>query len=311
MNYTLIIPHRNSSILLERLLKSVGIHDGFQTIVVDDNSTPEEFVSLARLQRRFSFELYKNEGKYAGGARNTGTKYAKGKWLIYADADDYFADGLWHLLESLHGSEADVVFFNVSSVVSETGAKANRDHHIKWLFKKWADTKDENYFRCMYLVPWGKVYSRLFVEKHNIRFDETIAGNDMMFAVRCGVEAKRISVIDEVFYVCTVSAGSITTVVSRDRHEAKFQATLSTNDYLRDNGLSKYQVSVLFFIAKSFQFGNAYFLHIIKECIKHRSNLLIGTSKILHYRQVLEDRQNPQFSKKKNDTEKYYKPCTK
>lgn len=299
MNYTLIIPHRNSSILLERLLKSVGAHDGLQIIVVDDNSTHEEVASLVQLQINYGFELHSNEGKYAGGARNTGTKLAKGKWLIYADADDYFVDGFWELLDKHYDCEVDVVFFNVCSFVSDTGDKANRDHHIRWLFKKWAETKDENYFRCMYLVPWGKVYSRKFVEKHNIRFDETIAGNDMKFAVRCGVEADRISIVDEVFYVCTVSAGSITTVVSKDRHEAKFQATLSTNDYLRDNGMSKYQVSVLYFIAKSFQFGYEYFLHVIKECIKHRSNFFVGISKIRHYRKVLEDRQNPRYSNKR------------
>ena len=30
------------------------------------------------------------ENRTAGGARNEGIKIAKGKWVIFADADDYF-----------------------------------------------------------------------------------------------------------------------------------------------------------------------------------------------------------------------------
>lgn len=56
----------------------------------------------------------------------------------------------------------------------------------------------------------------------------------MWFAVRSGVEAKHISIIEKEIYVCTISTGSITTTLSQDRHEAKFQATLKTNDYLKN-----------------------------------------------------------------------------
>lgn len=82
IKYTLIIPHHNSSNLLNRLLKSVSIKLNMQIIVVDDNSTEKEYKLVQDLQQIYIFELYKNEGKTAGGARNTGIKYAKGQWLI-------------------------------------------------------------------------------------------------------------------------------------------------------------------------------------------------------------------------------------
>lgn len=80
--------------------------------------------------------------------------------------------------------------------------------------------------RCSYLVPWGKMYRRKFIEENNIRFEERTAGNDMWFALRSGVEASSVEIDSRELYVCTVSSGTITTTLSIDRHEAKFQATL-------------------------------------------------------------------------------------
>ena len=297
IKYTLIIPHHNSSNLLNRLLKSVSIKLNMQIIVVDDNSTEKEYKLVQDLQQIYIFELYKNEGKTAG-ARNTGIKYAKGQWLIFADADDYFTENMEELLESHVKSDADLIFYNVSSKVSETYTKAHRDKHIKHLFKRWNTTHNDKYMRCMYLVPWGKMYKRNFVKENNIWYEERLAGNDMWFAVRTGVEAHKIEIDEREIYICTISSGSITTTISKEKYEAKLQATLKTNNYLRKQKCSKYQVCILYFIAKAKQFGIHYLLHVMKECGKNKSNLFIGLSKILHYRQVLEDRQNPTYSKK-------------
>ena len=299
MKISIIIPHHNSSSLLNRLLESIPISLNAQIIVVDDASKEDEYRLVENLRSKFEFELYKNEGRTAGGARNTGLKYAIGEWLIFADADDFFTEGLFSLVMSRAESDADVIFFNVSSQVSEFGKRAHRDAHIKSLFTKYKTTGDDRYLRCMYLVPWGKMYRRSFVEKKGIRYEERIAGNDMWFAIRTGVEADKIEIDERELYVCTISEGSITTTVSKERHEAKLQATLKTNNYLRAHGCGKYQVSVLYFVAKAKQFGIRYLFHVLNECRKNRSNLFIGFGKILYYKKVLEDRQNPTYSKKK------------
>lgn len=299
MKVSIIIPHHNSSSLLKRLLESIPISLNAQIIVVDDDSKEDEYGLVENLRSEFDFELYKNEGRTAGGARNTGLKYAVGNWLIFADADDFFTEGLFSLVMSHAESDADVIFFNVSSQVSETGKRAHRDAHIKSLFMKYKATNDERYLRCMYLVPWGKMYRRSFVEEKDIWYEERIAGNDMWFAIRTGVEADKIEIDERELYVCTISEGSITTTVSKERHEAKLQSTLKTNNYLRAHRCGKYQVSVLYFVAKAKQFGIRYLFHVLNECRKNRSNLFIGIWKILHYKKVLEDRQNPTYSKKK------------
>ena len=145
MKYTIIIPHHNSSKLLKRVLLTIPESLKAQIIVVDDNSREEEYSHVERLKSVVSFDFYKNEGCTAGGARNTGLKYAIGEWLIFADSDDYFTSEMANLVETHVLSKADVIFFNVRSVVSETGDRAHRDSHIKNLIAKYKYSGDDNF----------------------------------------------------------------------------------------------------------------------------------------------------------------------
>lgn len=290
--YSIIIPHKNSPLLLERLLMSIPKRKDIQIVVVDDNSEGEQYQALVSLVNKNNIELYKNEGMYAGGARNTGLKYATGKWLIFADSDDYFTDDVRLLLSKYVKSDYDIIFFNVISKYSDTGDIAYRADHIKAIIEKAQIERNMDVLRCCYTVPWGKMIKRSFVNDNKIRFDEVIAGNDMMFSVLCGLKAKGVCCDQGELYCVTVTFGSITTTLTKDRFESRFKVTLAVNNLLRKHGYSKYQISVLYFIAKSYQFGAKYVCHVIKECVKNKSNIFIGMHKILSIRSVLRDRQN-------------------
>src|SRR5690554_1026331 len=92
INYSVIIPHKNIPDLLERCLQSIPIREDIQVIVVDDNSDPDKvnFLEFPGLNRKNTEVYFTKEGKGAGYARNVGLTKAKGKWLIFSDADDYF-----------------------------------------------------------------------------------------------------------------------------------------------------------------------------------------------------------------------------
>ena len=90
INYSVIIPHHNIPALLQRCLDSIPERDDIQIIVVDDNSDSNkvDFKKFPGIGRRNVEIYYTKEGKGAGFARNVGLKYAKGRYLIFADADD-------------------------------------------------------------------------------------------------------------------------------------------------------------------------------------------------------------------------------
>ena len=299
MDITIIIPHRNSSKLLKRLLDSFYKNiPNNQTIIIDDRSNLNEKEQLKRLQNYYNFELYDNSGIGAGAARNTGLKYIKGKWVLFADADDYFTNSFSETINKYINTNYDIIYFNVTSYYSETLKRAHRDKHIKKILYNCMEHNNLDILRYSYTVPWGKMFSSSFLKENNIKFEEILAGNDMMFSIQTGIKANIIAYDITEIYCNTVAEGSITNTLNKDHFESRFQATLRVNNLLKKTNLHKFQISILYFLGKSHQFGFKYFLHVLYHCIKNKSNFFIGLNKILNYKDVLLDRQNPTFSKK-------------
>lgn len=88
ISFSFIIPHKNCPDLLQRCVDSIPDRDDVQIIVVDDNSDDEKKPAIYRRDVEIVL-LDAEHSKGAGRARNEGLKHAKGKWLLFADADDY------------------------------------------------------------------------------------------------------------------------------------------------------------------------------------------------------------------------------
>lgn len=95
--YSVIIPHKDIPCLLQRCLDSIPPRDDVQIIVVDDNSSPDivDFAHFPGRDRTDVEILFTKEGGGAGYARNCGLAGAKGKWLVFADADDFSCLVFW------------------------------------------------------------------------------------------------------------------------------------------------------------------------------------------------------------------------
>ena len=289
MNYSIIIPHLNSSKLLKRLLDSIPQNDHFQIIVVDDGSVEDEYASVKALQQNYFFELYGNEGKTAGGARNTGLKHALGRWVLFADADDYYEPGLETAIGKYVNSDYDIVFFDVISRYSDSGKIGFRSGHVNQLIQRVKGGDSFDYLRCCFTSPWSKLIRRSLIEEHLIRFEETIVGNDMMFSVRSGLSAKNVTFDEHQLYCITIGGGSLTNVFNKERFEARLNVLVRLNNYLRSQGKSKYQASVLRYIAEAPRYGFSFCLRMWWLCIKNKSNPFIGLEKILKIPKLIKE----------------------
>ena len=127
INYTFIIPHKNIPDLLQRCLNSIPRSEDIQIIVVDDNSDPDkvDFEHFPGVGEPCVEVYFTKEGKGAGYARNVVLKHAKGKWLLFADADDLFSYKLNSILNLYVDKDVDVIFFNYDSVYSDDVSKKN------------------------------------------------------------------------------------------------------------------------------------------------------------------------------------------
>ena len=93
VNYSIIIPHYDIPDLLVRCLKSIPVREDVQVIVVDDYSPGnEEYAARYPELTRPFVEFYTTASHGgAGCARNVGLQHARGRWLAFADADDFWS----------------------------------------------------------------------------------------------------------------------------------------------------------------------------------------------------------------------------
>ncbi len=208
-NYSIIIPHKNIPELLERCLASIPLRDDVQVIVVDDSSE-ERLVNFARFPGKgrphTEVIFHKSSIGGAGGsgmARNVGMDVAKGRKLIFADADDFFHPSIGEMMDKYADSDADMIFFRHDSVDSATMEPVAINTRRNRALDEFDRTGREDDLRYMVSVPWARFIRRDLVRAHNIRFDEVRFSNNVMFSLRTGYFAEKI-VSDPTTVYCNV-----------------------------------------------------------------------------------------------------------
>ena len=296
INYSIIIPHKNSIKSLLRLCDSIPNNDDIQVIIIDDNSDIEVVKQLQDIELNNNIEIFFSDiSKGAGGARNIGLSKAKGKWILFADSDDYFSNNFSGLIKKYRDSECDIIYFGTDSVTSESKRSYRHKRYMKLVVDYLDDKNKEDALKYYFTPPWGKMISRELIKKNKIKFDEVIASNDVMFSLQLASVTNKISGTDEVLYIITLSKGSITNIISINHFDSKFRTVLKANNFLCSIRKKKYQQSVLYFVARSYKFGFNYLLYVAKQLIINRSNLFIGIGKLLNLKETLSQRENKKY----------------
>ena len=132
MEYTfsIIIPHKNTPQLLERCINSIPERDDVQIIIVDDDSDEEivDFGKFPGISKKNIKIIFNKASLGAGHARNLALEVTKSKWLLFADADDYYIHLNTLLDKYAKVEDVDIVYFNCKGESDETNrcTKYNR-----------------------------------------------------------------------------------------------------------------------------------------------------------------------------------------
>lgn len=212
VKYSFIIPHKNTPELLERCLNSIPVRDDLEIIVVDNNSSPNivDIDNYPGKNRKEVLIIFDNNSIGAGGARNTGLKKAKGEWILFIDADDYYSDGFLNVLDLYSDQMIDVLFFDFNVL----NGKRLVPLPLSLKYLKNFDVKDKNYvekLRYVFQVPWNKMVRHDFIIDHNIVFEDCCdAANDMLYSAMVGYYARAIELNSTKLYNYILNNSSIT-----------------------------------------------------------------------------------------------------
>jgi glycosyltransferase involved in cell wall biosynthesis len=212
--FSVIIPHKNIPDLLQRCLNSIPRREDVQIIVIDDNSDMDkvDFANFPGLNDPFVEVVFgKNENgrKGAGYARNLGLERAKGKWLIFADADDFFLPTINIALDEYKDNENDNIYFKTTSVDSDTLKPSTRHYGQNNILKKIQKTNNWNIAFKIVGSP-SRFIKREIIEKNNICFQEVEYGNDILFSVKVLNNIKKNTISNFEIYCVTYRPDSLT-----------------------------------------------------------------------------------------------------
>jgi glycosyltransferase involved in cell wall biosynthesis len=100
--FSIIIPIYNRPNELSELLSSISNQqeNDFEVIVVEDGSSISSESVCASFQNRLPNQYITQANGGPGIARNTGVKYAKGKWFIFLDSDTLLPDKYLEIVKS-------------------------------------------------------------------------------------------------------------------------------------------------------------------------------------------------------------------
>ena len=242
-NYSIIIPHKNIPKLLERCLWSIPRRDDVQIIIVDDNSDPAivDFDHFPGLNDPAVDIFFTKEGKGAGYARNVGLGKAKGRMVLFADADDFFNYCIYDVLEEYKDSDTDLVYFKNNSVDSEKFTVSDRGmDYFNEFIEKFKHNQDRKLLYAIQVV-WARIYSRRLIVDNQITFSETPIADDIMFSTYSTFHAKTIQIDDRALYSYTLRSGSLTTPAQRVHSAEERMTDVQENwkklGFLRQHGI--------------------------------------------------------------------------
>ena len=266
IKFSFIIPHRNIPILLERCIDSIPKREDSEIIIVDDNSDEDVLSYLTNIESRHlnTFFIKNDHFKGAGFARNIGIDVARGKWLLFIDADDFFYPSINQIMDKYINSEIDIIYFLSDSCLSDNiNIKANKSSAMMEVIAmyKQKPQKKELFLRLKYAVPWGKMIKTELVKSKSIRYDEVLAGNDVLFSAKTGYYASKVIVEDLIAYCITERSDSLVRIESQEIVDQRIESRIHLMNFCRSIGLPQYRHPIGELVIFYRRFG-------IKQCIQ-------------------------------------------
>lgn len=197
--------------------------DNYEIIMVDDGSTNEDTLLCIEecVKKDNKIRLIKQINSGVSVARNNGFKNSFGKYICFADPDDWVADSyLEDLLSAVKDSGADIAMADCVCVYS--------NHIVDNKFLEGDERelsgsdKNEILYQligkriCKYYPPeiaagvvWGKIFKRSFLEEHGLEFIPGMTRmQDNIFCLYAIENAEKIYYLPKKLYFYRKEIGS-------------------------------------------------------------------------------------------------------
>ena len=208
---SVIVPVYNVEKYLRECLDSIvnQTYKNIEVICIDDGSIDSSLEILREYAQRDSrIVIVQQENQGAAVARNYGMSIAQGKYLLFLDSDDIFAEELISkAVVKAERFDVDIVIYKAMSFDTVTGDNVALNDKFESFLKykdevfSYVDVPNE-IFNSFMVPAWNKLFRKDFVIDKNIEFQNIRRSNDLYFTNKALVLAEKIILLDEylVFY---------------------------------------------------------------------------------------------------------------
>ena len=201
---SVVVPVYNASQYLPKCIESIlsQSFQDFELILVNDGST-DDSLDICKKYEKFDDRIIVVSQTNGGvsKARNRGLDVAKGEWVAFADADDYFLDDALSILyERAMNTGADLVLANALKLKNGNLTKM---HKLK------NEVLPNAIISIKHFALWGYLFNTDIIRKYRLRFIEGLAySEDRLFIYQMARHCKTIAFCDKPVYVYRINETS-------------------------------------------------------------------------------------------------------
>lgn len=209
---SIVVPIYNTEKLISKTIESIVSEksDEIEIILLNDGSTDGTLNILREYEKKDSrIVVIDKKNSDVSDTRNRGIKEAKGKYIMFIDADDYLEPNYYSVvskylvLDNKKNNQYDWIVF----CSNYDGSKISR----KNLFEGIASL-DYKYTNLYLGVVWSKIYRKEFIVNNKLYFEDDISrhGEDILYNLQLLTFNPKVKVTNEHIYNYRVNFGSST-----------------------------------------------------------------------------------------------------
>ncbi|MFI3266047.1 MAG: glycosyltransferase family 2 protein [Rikenellaceae bacterium] len=192
---SIVIPVYNGQGSISRCLDSIWSQElrDYEVLCVDDCSTDATFELLSQLATSNPNlrVLHNSENLRAGGARNLGVREARGEYIVFIDADDYFhAHALQQAIDYVKGNSLDILMCdNVRHSLDRESSVLTHN------FENQAVMSGLDFIATNGLpwAPWKYIFKRSLMVDNSVWFIERVSCEDVDWSHKLPFFAHRMA----------------------------------------------------------------------------------------------------------------------
>lgn len=206
---SVIVPVYNAekklSICVDSILRQT--YENIEVILVDDGSKDKSFELCQRYAQKDKRVIaIHTENQGSGPARNTGIKYATGKWGYFPDSDDLIADNAINtMVSAVEKLGCDLIVFGFDEKTETGKLIRSKIYPNECLDGKVVRASYENHYimdepLCIQGAPWNKMFCLDIVRRYQIEYPDLHRHQDEGFICRYVAHINKVCFIPDKLY---------------------------------------------------------------------------------------------------------------